>query len=204
MIGRQLHMVHLGRHRRLLGLLLLLSVLLTVAVPLYRVTLGIDLMAPVRRALVQLRASVALSLLARNDPALNSTLPSPKDMQIVQGNFEPKKFKMIVFAGPVSVCALRAIPNYEIIQKGQKNLQIIWVFASSKSEVQRAAANFRANQFVWIADPDRYYASKCNAYFYPRIYLVDPEWRILYIQNHRTSSQSAVWAAVSKLPEEVQ
>jgi hypothetical protein len=40
--------------------------------------------------------------------------------------------------------------------------------------------------------------------YYPRVYLLDSEWRLVYVQHYRTPSQRALMDSVARLPKEVQ
>jgi hypothetical protein len=57
---------------------------------------------------------------------------------------------------------------------------------------------------VWVSDSGRQYASRLNAYYYPRVYLLDSEWRLVYVQHYRTPSRRALMDSVARLPKEVQ
>lgn len=195
----------LGRwqqHRRLIGLLLLLSLLLTIAVPLFRVTIGWDIVAPVRRELALLRAAMTFPLLARKDPAQGSIVPLPDPSQVVVGSLQPDKYKIVLFAGPVSPCVLKSLELYRIVQKAHGELQIVLVFASPTSVVQQAVSNSH-KQFVYVSDSEGRYALHLNAFYYPRLYLLDKQNRVLYVQHYRTGSQKALMEAVDRLLEEV-
>lgn len=193
-----------GRHSRLRGLLLLLVVLVAIAVPLFRVTLGWDMIAPVRRALLVARAHITFPLLARKDPTQGEKLPPPTSSQVVLGSLHPSSFKLVLFAGPVSPCSLKSLPTYRIVQKAHPNLQMVLVFDSPKSVVKQAARGYENERFVWVSDSGRQYASRLNAYYYPRVYLLDSEWRLVYVQHYRTPSQRALMNSVARLPKEVQ
>ncbi|GBC92192.1 hypothetical protein HRbin15_00657 [bacterium HR15] len=161
------------QHRRQIGLLLLLSLLLTIAVPLFRVTIGWDIVAPVRRELALLRAAMTFPLLARKDPKQGDLLPLPEPSQVVKGSFQPNNYKIVVFVGPASPCALKSVELYRIVQKAHKQLQIILVFASPKPVVQQAVGQYAGEQLVYVSDSDKHYASRLNAFYYPRLYLLD-------------------------------
>lgn len=192
------------RHSRLLGLLLLLGILVGVAVPLFRVTFGWDIVAPVQRTILLMRASITFPLLARKDPAQGSKLLIPTSDQLVAGSLQPDNFKLVLFAGTVSYCRLKSLSFYRIVQKAHKNVQVVVVFASPKSVIQQVAWGYKNERFVWVSDPNRAYASRLNAFFYPRLYLLDAEGRLVYVQHYRTSSQRALMEAVDRLPKEVQ
>jgi len=193
-----------GRHSRLRGLLLLLVVLVAIAVPLFRVMLGWDMIAPVRRALLVARAHITFPLLARKDPTQGEKLPPPTSSQVVLGSLHPSSFKLVLFAEPVPPCSLKSLPTYRIVQKAHPNLQMVLVFDSPKSVVEQAARGYENERFVWVSDSGRQYASRLNAYYYPRVYLLDSEWRLVYVQHYRTPSQRALMNSVARLPKEVQ
>jgi hypothetical protein len=192
------------RHSRLPRLLLLLVVLVTVAVPLLRATLGWDMIAPVQRTLLLMQAYIAFPLLARKDPTQGSKLPLPTSSQLVYGFLHPSNYKLVLFAGSVSPCRLKSLSFYRIVQRSHRNLQIVLVFTSPKSVVGQVARSYAKERFVWVSDPERQYALRLNAYFYPRLYLLDNEGRLVYVQHYRTSSQKALMDSVDRLPKEVQ
>jgi hypothetical protein len=81
---------------------------------------------------------------------------------------------------------------------------MVLVFDSPKSVVKQAARGYEDERFVWVSDSGRQYASRLNAYYYPRVYLLDSEWRLVYVQHYRTGSQRALMDSVARLPKEVQ
>jgi hypothetical protein len=166
--------------------------------------LGWDMIAPVRRALLVARAHITFPLLARKDPAQGSKLPPPDSSQVALGSLHPSSFKLVLFAGPVSPCSLKSLPTYRIVQKAHPNLQMVLVFDSPKSVVKQAARGYENERFVWVSDSGRQYASRLNAYYYPRVYLLNSEWRLVYVQHYRTPSQRALMDSVARLPKEVQ
>jgi len=192
------------RHARLLGLLLLLGVLVAAAVPLFRVTLGWDVITPVQKHLLLMRAYITFPLLARKDPAQGSQLPLPTSSQLIAGSLQPGNFKLFLFAGPVSPCRLKSLSFYRVVQRAHRNMQIVLVFASPKSVVDQVARSYANERFAWVSDPKSQYASRFNVYFYPRLYLLDAEGRLVYVQHYRTSSQKALMEAVDRLPKEVE
>ncbi len=193
----------LERHRRLLKLLGLLGLLIAIAIPVFRATLGWDLFAPLRRTSALIRASVTFPLLARHDPELGHALAVPDASRIVARSWEKGRYKAVMFVGSISPCALKSMSYLQIVQRAHKNLQVVLVFAAPISAVHQASRHFEKEQFVWVSDSDREYANKLNAFFYPRLYLMDSQGRLVYIQPYRLGSQQA-WVEVLKhLPEEV-
>lgn len=159
--------VNLGRwqqHRRLIGLLLLLGLLLTIALPLFRVTIGWDIVAPVRREFALLRATITFPLLTRKDPLQGSIVPLPEPSQVVAGSLQSDKYKIILFAGSASPCVLKSLELYRIVQKAHKKLQIVLVFTSPRSVVEQVARDSQ-KPFVYVSDPERRYALHLNAFY---------------------------------------
>lgn len=191
------------QHRRLISLLLILVVLLMTALSLLHATLGWNIVAPVRRELLLVRASVTFPLLARKDPKQGDLLPLPEPSQVVKGSFRPNNYKIVLFVGPASPCALKSVELYRIVQQAHKQLQIILVFTSPKPVVQQAAVQYAGEQLVYVSDSDKHYASRLNAFYYPRLYLLDRQGRLLYVQHYRTSSRKALVEAVDQLSKEV-
>lgn len=189
--------------RRLWFELAVLVGLLVIAIPVFRLTVGWDIFTPIKRVYRTAHAYVYFPLQARHDPALGRMLPLPSQEQIVSGRIDPTAYKGIVFCGYPSPCALKSLAIYQIVQKANPSFQIVLVFNAPKAVVQQTAQAFSDKRFVWVADEKREYASQFNAYYIPRVYLVDSRGRLRYVQHYRTPSKRALMEAVELIPKEV-
>lgn len=189
--------------RRLLFELAVLVGLLVIVLPVFRFTVGWDILIPIKRVYRTAYAYVFFPLQARHDPDLGRVVPLPSQEQIVSGRIDPTAYKGIVFGGYPSPCALKSLAFYQIVQKANPSLQMVLVFHAPKAVVQQAGQAFPDKRFVWVADEHREYASQLNAYYVPRVYLVDPRGRLRYVQHHRTPSKRALMESVELIAKEV-
>lgn len=189
--------------RRLWLELTALAGLLGVATPVFRITVGWDLLAPVKGMYRAAYAHIYFPMQARHDPSLGEVLTLPPQAQVVQGQLKPTAYKGIIFCGYPSPCALKSLAMYQVVQKAYPSLQVVLVFAASEAVVRQTAQANADARFVWVADEQRHYAQQLNAYYFPRVYLVDSAGRLRYIQHYRTGSQRALMEAVELLREEV-
>ena len=128
-----------------------------------------------------------------------SIVPLPEPSQVVVGSLQSDKYKIILFAGPASPCVLKSLELYRIVQKAHKQLQIALVFTSPRAVVQQVVRGSQ-KPFVYVSDPEGRYALRLNAFYYPRLYLLDEQNRVLYVQHYRVGSQSASMEALNRLP----
>ena len=92
-----------------------------------------------------------------------------------------------------------------IAPKWTHNWHVFLTLNSSQTQaiLQEAAQAFPDKRFVWVADEHREYASQLNAYYVPRVYLVDPQGRLRYVQHYRPPSKRALMESVELIPKEV-
>jgi hypothetical protein len=185
--------------RRLWFELAVLVGLLVFALPIFRFTVGWDIFAFIKRTYRVAHAYVYFPLQARSDPALGRVLTLPSQDQIVSGQIDPTAFKAIIFFDYPSPCAMKFLTIYQIVQKANPSLQIVLVFSASKTMVQQTAKVFSDKRFVWVADEKRIYATQLNAYYVPRVYLIDSQVHLRYVQHYRTPSYKALMEAVELL-----
>ncbi len=191
------------RQKRLWIMVGLLCALIAVAIPVLNITMGWNLHKLIRQTYARIHASITLPLLSHRDPRLGDEVAMPEDSQIVGGDLEKERHKVILFVGHFTPCTLGSVPLLQIVQKAHKNMQIVIVSTSPTTVVEQTYLNFEEEQFVWVSDSDRNYANKLNVFFYPRVYLVDEQSRVRYIQPYHIGCQQALIEAVSHLSEEV-
>lgn len=193
------------RQWRLLVLLALWAGLITVAAPTWQATLGFDALAFVKRIYWRGRTALLLRWFARGDPVLETQMDVPHQGQIIWGNLNGHAYKAVLFLGRVSPCVLRSLPSYHVFQQGLKGkLQVVVVCADEKKNVLPLVDMAYGRDFVWVSDPSRKLAKSWNAYFQGRLYLVDHEWRLRYIQSHAESGQQALIQATQIVLAEAQ
>ncbi|MCX7994025.1 MAG: hypothetical protein N2651_10210 [Fimbriimonadales bacterium] len=61
----------------------------------------------------------------------------------------------------------------------------------------------RGSALTLPSHEQREYAKRLNGYYFPRVYLIDPQGYLRYVQHYRTGSQRALMEAVWLLPKEV-
>lgn len=192
------------RQRRLLVLLALWAGLIAVAVPVWRAAWGFDALTFVKRTYWRGRTALLLRWFARCDPDLETKMEVLPQEQIIWGNLNEHAYKTVLFLGRVSPCVLRLLPSYRIFQQGLKGkLQVVVVCADEKTQVQPLVNMAYGRDFVWVSDPSRKLAKSWNAYFQGRLYRVDQEWRLRYIQSHAESEQQALIQATQIVLAEV-
>lgn len=150
------------------------------------------------------RASVLLWWAARSDPAIDAQMNAPPKENIVKGQLSEESFKGVLFVGQVSPCTLRGLEGYRVMQAGlRKRLQFIIVYMDSQIPLAQLIHDARWKGFIWVKDSSGDYAKRWNAYFVPRLYLVDGQWRLKYVQPHSEGNQAALLKCVQQVLEEV-
>lgn len=192
------------QHRKLAGLMVIWLMLIAIAVPVWQVTIGFDALAMLNRVYQKGRVPVLLWWAARSDPSVGTQMKAPSKENIVKGQLSKGAFKGVLFVGQVSPCTLRGLEGYRVMQEGlRKRLQFIVVYMDGQIPLAQLIHDAQWKGFVWVKDSSGDYAKHWNAYFVPRLYLVDGQWRLKYAQLHSEGNQAALLKCVQQVLEEV-